>query len=160
VGLEPVEVINYAYSKYRDTGLFPKDHSKRGQIKSFEKSPTLLRESAQAHNFTTMDNLTRPALKLRYEDKAANAFEAKKFQPQSELMGQTFSSFDTFKQNLPDDRRTSVTKIDYEGFKKDLVTGKRMHDSNLTNVIETGRKFLAAKNREQSLRAMAMAHNP
>lgn len=74
-------------------------------------------------------------------------------------MGQTFGSFKTFKDNIPESRRRSVTKIDYEGFKRDLVTGKRMHDNNLTNVLEHGRKFLAAKNREQSLRAMALSHN-
>lgn len=38
-----VEIINYAYSKYQDKGaLFPKDHSKRGHMKSFKKIKTLI----------------------------------------------------------------------------------------------------------------------
>lgn len=83
----------------------------------------------------------------------------RKYKPDSEIMGQTFTSFDTFKQNMPLAKRESVSKIDYEGFKKDTITNKRMYDNNLTHMIDHGHKFLAAKNREQSMRAMALSHN-
>lgn len=86
-------------------------------------------------------------------------FRPRRFEPEVQVMARTYNNWDAFKRNSPSPMRDSVTKVDYENFKQRSLNEKRLYDSNIGSTISHEHKVLASKNREQSLRALALQHN-
>lgn len=76
--------------------------------------------------------------------------------PEVQVMARTFRNFEAYKdQQSP----RQVSKVDFEQFKSSQLSSKHMYDFNLGHRLTAENKILACKNREQTLRAVALAHN-